>query len=137
MLLISVMSSIFILLMITFECSSNPFSKKTMKNQKVYFTLLLALFTFTVNAQSFLKRPGAKPLTFIEMQLQFDKWKNSTDLKKQKNWKSFKRWEMETQYHTDAQGNPVEPSLYINEITKAAQEKEKDPLAAQHCSIGV
>ncbi|MBK9478975.1 MAG: T9SS type A sorting domain-containing protein [Bacteroidetes bacterium] len=78
-----------------------------------------------VFAQEFLKRSSNKALSFKEMQVQFDSWKKSTDLSKQKHWKNFKRWEMETQLHTDAQGEPVDPALYVDEIVKATQQKEQ------------
>ncbi|MBL0048889.1 MAG: T9SS type A sorting domain-containing protein [Bacteroidetes bacterium] len=93
--------------------------------------LLLSALFFVVNlsAQPFLKTTANKALSFKEMQLQFDQWKQTVDLKKQKNWKNFKRWEMETQLHTDAQGNPVNPELYVNEIIKATADKAKQSAA--------
>ncbi len=85
--------------------------------------LTTALFCSSAQAQPFLKRKDGTALSFQEMQRQFAAWKDTSDLNTQKNWKSFKRWEMETQLHTDAKGNPVEPELYINELTKAIKDK--------------
>jgi len=89
----------------------------------IKITTIALLFAQVMFAQKFLKRTTSKGFSFKEMQLQFDSWKSKTDLKKQRNWKYFKRWEMETQLHTDAKGNPVDPSIYVDEIIKAADEK--------------
>jgi photosystem II stability/assembly factor-like uncharacterized protein len=85
--------------------------------------LFLTLIAPKTEAQSFLKRKTVAPLTFKEMQVQFDTWRKTVPTSQQKYWKSFKRWEMETQLHTDAKGNPVDASLFVDEITKAANEK--------------
>lgn len=79
-----------------------------------------------LNAQQFLSRQSAVPHSFKDMQLDFNTWSKSVDLKKQKHWKYFKRWEMDMQMHTDARGNPGDPSLYINALTQAANKKPKD-----------
>lgn len=86
---------------------------------------------YQTSAQSFLK-PAAgsrEGLSFQEMQLRFDQWAKSVDLKQEKNWKYFKRWEQETQFHTDAKGNPVDPELYMSEVLKATDEKNKSRVA--------
>lgn len=96
---------------------------------KLFSTLLIMFFlgiTSNSYAQKFIKRPSEMPLSFLEMQRQFDSWRKSVDLKKEKGWKYFKRFEMDMQYHTDAKGNPGDPALYINSITKAAAEKESN-----------
>ncbi len=87
-----------------------------------------------VHAQKFLSRTSDQPLTFKEMQLQFDQWKKSVDFKTEKNWKYFKRWEMDMQMHTDAKGNPVNPEIYIDAVTKVANEKKVDK--SSHFNIG-
>ena len=69
------------------------------------------------------------------MQLQFDKWKNSCDINKQKYWKSFKRWEMDAQLHTDAQGNPVDPALYNREILSISDEKAMQAKNKNACIV--
>jgi photosystem II stability/assembly factor-like uncharacterized protein len=62
------------------------------------------------------------------LQLNFNDWKKTHDIKKEKNWKYFKRWEMETQMHTNAQGEPAFEATYINEAIKAAKDKEPSSL---------
>ncbi len=94
-----------------------------MKNIKA--TLIIVLFSYccnTISAQVFLKRTGKKP-SFTEMQLQFDEWKNKTDIKKAHHWKYYKRWENEMLMHTDAKGEPVNPAIYIDAVVKSANEK--------------
>src|SRR5436190_11152907 len=100
-----------------------------MKNLKFMGALFLVLWCNGAGAQKFLSRQSAEPLSFKQMQLQFDHWKQTTDLKKQKGWKYFKRWEMDMQMHTDAQGNPGDPAVYIEALTKAAREKQTDASA--------
>jgi photosystem II stability/assembly factor-like uncharacterized protein len=94
---------------------------------RILNNILLLLFLLAFNglsAQSFVQPHANKPLSFIEMQLQFNDWKNSRDISQQKAWKYFKRWEMETQLHTNSKGAPVDPEIYINEVTRLAREKE-------------
>lgn len=75
-------------------------------------------------AQSFLQPQPNKSLSFIDMQLQFNAWKKNNDIAQKKGWKYFKRWEMETQLHTNSKGIPVDPAVYIDEVTRLAREKE-------------
>src|SRR6185312_8224108 len=100
-------------------------------------TVLFAILLFALNssAQSFLrKKTTAEPLSFKQMQLSFNDWKKTHDLKKEKNWKYFKRWEMETQLHTNAKGEPDFEASYINDAIKAAKEKEASGLARTNSS---
>lgn len=90
------------------------------------FIVLVASITFS-NAQRFIKKESGKPLTFKEMQRQFDAWSKTVDLKSEKNWKYFKRWENEMQLHTNASGEPGNASIYIDEAIKAAQQKNIPP----------
>ncbi len=83
-------------------------------------------------AQNFIHRTSNRPLTFLEMQKQFDEWENTIDLKKEKGWKSFKRYEMEMQFHTDAQGNPGDPKGYIQAMSDAAAQKKIEPSSKFH-----
>ncbi len=94
-----------------------------MKRINVWLLAILTAFVLPLKAQKFFKR-STTPLSFKEMQLQFNDWKNKSNLKKQKNWKYFKRWEMDMQMHTDAQGNPVDPAIYVNEVVNAANQKD-------------
>ena len=74
------------------------------------------------HAQRFLPNLN-HPKTFQEIQLEFSEWKSHHDLKNEKGWKYFKRWEMEMQLHTDGKGNPVDAKTYMEAVTKAANEK--------------
>lgn len=89
----------------------------------VWLLAILTVLVLPLKAQKFFKK-SATPLSFKEMQLQFNDWKSKSDLKKEKNWKYFKRWEMDMQMHTDAHGNPVDPALYVNEVVNAAKQKD-------------
>ncbi len=97
-----------------------------MKRLKIIIIACLLFSCSLIKAQKFISRKTEQPLTFKEMQLQFDAWSKTVDLKKEKHWKYFKRWEMDMQMHTDAKGNPGDPKIYIDAITKAASEKQID-----------
>jgi hypothetical protein len=90
--------------------------------------LPFALFAFVpVNGlygQRFIQRTSEKPLTFKEMQLQYNAWAKTHDLKTEKHWKYFKRWEMDMQLHTDASGEPGDPTDYINAAVDVAAQKQ-------------
>ena len=89
-----------------------------MKPTKTLFILCLALLGMhhSVVAQKFFSnQPGQHPKTLKEMQIQFDAWAKKTDLKNTRNWKYYKRWENEMQYHTDSTGEPADPAIFIHE----------------------
>lgn len=86
------------------------------------FAILITGITFS-NAQRFIKKEAGQPLTFKEMQRQFNAWSKTVNLKTEKGWKYFKRWENEMQLHTNADGEPGDAARYINEAVKAAQQK--------------
>jgi photosystem II stability/assembly factor-like uncharacterized protein len=92
---------------------------------------LLFFFAFAIalnaSAQKFLKSKSSGPLSFKEMQLQFDDWKQHTNLKKAKHWKYFKRWEMDMQMHTNGKGEPGDPATYIDALINTAQQKQQSP----------
>ena len=80
----------------------------------------------TISAQPFLIRDAsAAPLSFKEMQQRFGTWAKSHDLKKEKGWKYYKRWEQEMLMHTDGQGVPADPEAYMKEVLKATREKQR------------
>lgn len=85
---------------------------------------LICSMSLPSSAQKFFSKEAQRPLSFTDMQRQFDAWKNTRDVLQEKNWKYFKRWEMDMQMHTDAKGNPVDPAIYINEMTRVAKEKK-------------
>jgi len=84
---------------------------------KISIVLIFLLFLASINslmARNFILPQSNQALTFKEMQLQFNDWKNSRDISQEKGWKYFKRWEMETQLHTNSNGEPVNPEVFIN-----------------------
>ena len=85
----------------------------------------LALIAFTsLSAQKFIHRDNAEPLSFTQLQLQFDKWKQTTDISHEHHWKYFKRWEMEMEMHTDARGERTDASDYIRAAVAAAAARQ-------------
>src|SRR3989344_9482345 len=93
-----------------------------MKIKIVILFLIMATTYLSVFGQKFLKpSPTKKPVEYKEMQRQFNDWKKTHDLKKEKGWKYFKRWENEMQMHTNAEGNPVDSKVLLTEILKNAK----------------
>lgn len=90
---------------------------------KKILPLLVLLFVVQLNAQKFITRPSEEPITFKEMQRQFNEWSKTNDLSKTKGWKYFKRWEMEMLMHTNAQGELGDPTDYINAAIDVAEQK--------------
>jgi len=95
--------------------------------KKLILFLFIAL-CFNLSAQPFIKKQSQQATGFKQMQLSFNDWKKTHNLKKEKHWKYFKRWEMETQMHTNAKGEPDCEDTYINEAVKAANQKENSSL---------
>lgn len=91
---------------------------------RVFLSLVLCIAAFSLNAQSFIKNPSNRALTFKEIQEQFTDFKRTHDLKKEKGWKSYKRWEYEMQFHTNAHGEPDGFSDYINAAVEVAESKQ-------------
>src|ERR1035437_3235034 len=94
--------------------------------KSILFLFIIACFN--LSAQSFVKKQKNEVLSFKQMQLNFNDWKKTHDLKKEKHWKYFKRWEMETQLHTNAKGEPDFEDTYIDEAIKSAKQKENSSL---------
>lgn len=92
----------------------------SMKNFITAFTCLIA---FQLSAQKFIKPTTEKPITFTEMQRQYNDWKKTVDLKTNKGWKYFARWEEDMLLHTNAQGEISDPSDYINAAIAVANQK--------------
>lgn len=95
-----------------------------MKTTKILFTFLLIIPVFISNGQQFLKKDlPAKKISFVEMQKRFNAWSKTTDLKKEKYWKHYKRWETDMQLKMNGRGEPGDPALYINEAVRIADER--------------
>jgi photosystem II stability/assembly factor-like uncharacterized protein len=90
---------------------------------KICYLLLFIFVSSFLSAQPFISKTPGKPLTFVQIQRQFHEWTKGKDLKKEKYWKYFKRWETDMQFHTNARGEAVDPAPYINEVLMAASEK--------------
>jgi hypothetical protein len=91
--------------------------------KKLLLLLVLAL-GINVQAQRFLRTSNSEPLTFSEMQLQFNQWADTTNLSQAKGWKFFKRWEMEVLMHTDGSGEPGDPTEYFQAASTAATQRQ-------------
>jgi photosystem II stability/assembly factor-like uncharacterized protein len=92
---------------------------------KKFIILFLFLATLTASSQTFLRNTSKRPLTFKEMQLQFSEFKKDNDLKTKRHWKNFKRWEFETQLHTNPQGEPDGFRDYVKSAVDMADYKEQ------------
>lgn len=73
--------------------------------------------------QSFLKNTTNRALTFREIQLSFDQFRKTHDLRTEKNWKYFKRFEAEMQLHTNGRGEPDGIEEYLQTAVAVAEEK--------------
>ena len=100
-----------------------------MKIRIAFILFLVTGFGLQVFSQSFIKNTQQRPLSFKEMQLQFDDYKKKNDLSKVKGWKNFKRWENEMQLHTGTNGEPSHFDTYVNEIVNEANAKEQQSLS--------
>lgn len=88
--------------------------------------LLLIAFCISagLTAQEYFRKPGQAPYSFKDMQYNFELWKQSHDLKKERGWKNFKRWEQDMTTHTDANGELVENKVYMDAVLRAWNEKQ-------------
>lgn len=97
---------------------------------KIFLLSFCLFISLIFKAQSFLKNTTNKALTFKELQLQFHDFKKSKDLKNQRHWKSFKRYESDMQMHTNGQGEPAGFEDYVNAAITVAEEKNQQSSAA-------
>jgi hypothetical protein len=91
------------------------------------YLILLLLITSapSLQSQSFRKNGMGRPLTFKEMQLQFDQFRKTHDLKTEKHWKHFKRFEADMVLHTNGHGEPDGFKTFVDEAIKSAEEKAR------------
>ncbi|MFM7218440.1 MAG: T9SS type A sorting domain-containing protein [Bacteroidota bacterium] len=69
--------------------------------------------------------PSFPPSTdFQSLQRKFNTWKSDTKPDQRRQWKSFKRWEWETQLHTDFSGNTQKTADYLSTLQRLAEEKQ-------------
>jgi photosystem II stability/assembly factor-like uncharacterized protein len=98
---------------------------------KKFLFLLSAVLFLQANGQRFIRNHEMRDLTFREMQLQFDQWKDTTDLTQERNWKFYKRWEMEVLMHTDGSGEPGDPTEYYRAASNEATLRQSSPNEVQ------
>ncbi|MDP3558235.1 MAG: T9SS type A sorting domain-containing protein [Bacteroidota bacterium] len=92
---------------------------------KIYISLFLISTVCFLSGQNFSKNTTGRALTFKEVQKQFDDFKKNNDLSKTKHWKNFKRWEYETEFHTNTNGEPSGFADYISAATEMANSKQQ------------
>lgn len=92
---------------------------------KISLTLFFITITIFVFGQTFTKNTTGRALTFKEVQKQFDDFKKKNDLSQTKHWKSFKHWEYETQFHTNANGEPAGYADYVDAAVEMANSKQQ------------
>jgi photosystem II stability/assembly factor-like uncharacterized protein len=93
---------------------------------RLFLLIFSVCFLLHSKAQSFIKNTSNRALTFKELQLQFHQFKQTHDLKTTKGWKTFKRFEMDMQLHTNGRGEPDGFEDYINAALAVAKEKEEN-----------
>ncbi len=92
------------------------------------YLFLSISFLFCVQlffGQTFYKNKTNRALTFKELKSQFNDFRNSNDLTKQKHWKNYKRWEQEMELHTNTKGEPAGFDEYINATIDMANYKQQ------------
>ncbi|MBI1836996.1 MAG: hypothetical protein HYR91_06995, partial [Flavobacteriia bacterium] len=92
---------------------------------RVKLTFFIFICSNIIQAQNFIHRNTGEKLTFIEIQRQFEAWKESKDLKNIKHWKYFKRWQNDMQFKTDGSGELADPAIFINEAVNFATHKNQ------------
>ena len=92
---------------------------------KLRIAFLLVVAVQCLTAQDFIKNKTNRALSFKEMQLQFNTYKQSNDLTQKKHWKNFKRWETDMQLHTNGVGEPAGFAEYINEVIAVSNAKQQ------------
>jgi len=87
----------------------------------LYTLLVLATISWVpLKAQNFQFAPIlGQQYDFLQKERDFSTWSKQHTLSQTKGWKYYKRWEQETQMHTNAQGQPVKPELFMEELVKA------------------
>ena len=94
-----------------------------MKTKIILILTLFSVLTTALSAQPIRSGTGASD-DFRSLQRDFNAWKKENDLGTLKGWKVFKRWEQETQMHTDAKGEPNVPTEYLQALTDAAERRK-------------
>ena len=72
-------------------------------------------------AQPFLTDKNKPAKNFTDLQARFENWKSGRNLKNEKGWKRFKRWEHDIMMKNDGSGNPGSISAYYKAVEEAIQ----------------
>jgi len=88
-----------------------------MKKQLLLTICLLS--ALAASAQPFLIDNNNPAQNFTELQSRFENWKSGRDLKNEKGWKRFKRWEHDIMMHSDGSGNPANIETYCKAVEEA------------------
>lgn len=91
----------------------------------LFFSIFFLFYFQLFFGQIFYKNKTNRALTFNELKIQFNDFKNSNDLAKQKHWKNYKRWEHEMELHTNTKGEPAGFDDYINATINMANYKQQ------------
>lgn len=90
----------------------------------------IILFLFLINfqgsllfSQDYFHNEEKVPLTLAELQRQFNEWSDTKNLREEKYWKYFKRWEMDMLLHSAPSGEICKASDYIPAVINAVKEK--------------
>lgn len=92
---------------------------------KKLILLVLILSSFKISSQNTSKNTTTKALTFKEIQKQFTVYQQTHDLSKENHWKNYKRWEYETQLHTNGHGEPDGYKDYVDAALEVAKQKQQ------------
>ncbi|MBI3512371.1 MAG: T9SS type A sorting domain-containing protein [Bacteroidetes bacterium] len=93
--------------------------------KKIFFFTAIFLVQF-LSAQKFIHPKTDSALTLTDMQKQFGEYKETHNLKKEKGWKYFKRFEMDEQMHTNGRGEVCDPTDYIRAAIDVAEQKQAE-----------
>ena len=93
-----------------------------MPMKKIIFIILSLSLKLT--SQSYLKNTTNRSLTFNELKNQFNAYKQTHDLTKEKYWKYYKRWEYDADLHTNTKGELAGFSEHITAAINMANYKQ-------------
>ncbi|MFM7017147.1 MAG: VPS10 domain-containing protein [Bacteroidota bacterium] len=96
--------------------------------KRIILFLLLFILNTPSYSQPFLQKQSNSGITFLEAEKQFNDWKSKTDISKIKGWKSYRRLASEIYLHTDASGNTVSSTNYLQALVDASHQKNSNAL---------
>mgnify|MGYP007130735815 CR=1 FL=1 len=98
---------------------------------RILLSLIVAIFFCAPfsKAQSYLTPTGDSLGSFRQAQRNFYQWKQQHDLKKTRGWKSFKRFEQETQLRTNGHGEQDGIEAYLEALLTTTASKANSKAA--------